>query len=150
MVALAPTGEATVVWETASDCGFSMSRLPGASSFRSQQNLGCAQYDGQTAPETLATDAHGNTLALWLKAGDPAMPGAHIHLHAAERPAGGSFDNGADIGDMGLDSYKHAACGLGDTALAVTQDGGLAFAVWLARTHETGGCTQVQATTLTR
>jgi hypothetical protein len=146
IVALAPTGEATVVWETA-DCGFSMSRLPGASSFGSKQNLGCDPYDGETVPETLAMDAHGNTLALWLNAGGPT---AHIYLHAAERPAGGRFDNGADIGDMGLDSDRHVYCGLGGVSLAVTPDGSLALASWQARPHETNTCTQVQAATLTR
>jgi hypothetical protein len=148
IVALAPTGEATVVWETY-DCGFSVSRLPGASSFGSKQNLGCDPYDGQTVPETLAMDAHGNTLALWLKADVETDP-VHIYLHAAERPAGGSFDTGTDIGDMGLDSYKHTYCGLGGVGLAVTPDGSLALAAWLARPQQTGTCTQVQATTSTR
>ena len=147
VLALAPTGEATVVWENSAGCGFSMSRLPGASSFSSQQSLGCGSY-GETVPEALSMDARGNALALWLKA-DNVYATGHIHLQAAQRPAGGSFDTGTDIADMGLDSYKHSACS-GDAQLAVTPDGTLALAVWLARPHEPGTCTQVQATTLTR
>jgi hypothetical protein len=147
MLALAPTGEATVVWHDRDSCLFSMSRLPGASSFGSHQTLGCGFY-GETVPEALAMDARGNALALWLKADNLNATG-HIHLHYARRPTGGSFDSGADIGDMGLDSYKHSGCS-GDAQLAVTPDGSLALAIWLARPHEPGSCTQVQATTLTR
>ena len=147
VLALAPTGEATVVWESRGGCGFSMSRLPGASSFSSQQSLGCGFY-GEAVPEALAMDARGNALALWLKADNLNATG-HIHLQAAERPAGGSFDTAADMGDIGLDSYKHSGCS-GDASLALAPDGGLALAVWLARPHQPGGCTQVQAATLTR
>lgn len=148
MLALAPTGEATVVWQTRDSCLYSMSRLPDSSSFGSQQTLACGSY-GETMPEALAMDAHGNTLALWLRSEPRPYSYGHLYLHAADRPAGGSFDNGSDIGDMGPDSYKHSACS-GDAKLAVAPDGTLALAVWRARTNETGGCTQVQATTLTR
>jgi hypothetical protein len=145
-LALAPTGEATVMWQNAGCCLFSMSRLPGASSFSSQQTLAPGSWE--TMPEKLAMDARGNTLALWLRA-DSQYGTGHIYLHAAQRPAGGSFDDGADIGDIGLDSYKHSACN-GEPSLAVTPDGDLALAVWLGRPHQPGVCTQVQAATLTR
>jgi hypothetical protein len=147
MLALSATGEATVVWHDRGGCLFSMSRLPGASSFSSPQTLACGSYGGNM-PEALAMDAHGNTLALWLNA-DNASPARHMLLHYAERPAGGSFDNGADISDMGIDSYKHSACS-GDARIAVTPDGTLALAIWAARPHEPGSCTQIQAATLAR
>jgi hypothetical protein len=145
-LALAPTGEATVMWENAGCCLFSMSRLPGASSFTSQQTL--ARGFGETVPEALAMDAGGNTLALWLRADSPYGTG-HLYLHAAQRPAVGSFDNGADIGGIGLDSYKHSACS-GEPSLAVTPNGRLALAVWLTRPRPTGACTAVEAAALMR
>jgi hypothetical protein len=94
-----------------------MSRQPGAFSFTSQQVL--APGFGQTVPSALAMDEGGDTFALWERSDQSS---GHLYLHAAQRPAGGSFDSGADIGDIGVDSYKQSAC-IGSPSLATTSDG---------------------------
>ena len=87
VLAMAPTGEAVVVWEDAPCCMFAMARRPGASSFSSPQTLSPGL--GQTVPEALAMDAHGNALALWARSD---KTDGHLCLHAAQRPAGGSLE----------------------------------------------------------
>jgi hypothetical protein len=121
-----------------------MSRRPGAPSFASEQVL--ARGIAETMPGTLAMDASGNTLALWTRLNKTDN---RLYVHAAQRAAGGSFDTGSDIGEIGQDSYKHYACS-GQPSLAVTPNGRLAIAVWLTRPDPNGVCTAVEAATLTR
>lgn len=144
VVAIARTGEATVMWGDDSCCLFSMSRRSDASSFESKQVLWRGIW--QTVPGALAMDSRGNTLALWTKL---LAANGRLYIHAAQRPAGAMFDSGSDIGDIGQDSYKHSACS-GQPSLTLTPDGRSALALWLARDHWAPNCTAVKAATLTR
>ena len=146
MPALAPTGEAVLMWHPGGCCLFAMSRRPGASSFSSRQTLDTSPDYGDAEPHALAVDANGNTFALWLRTA-AGLGYGELYLHAAQRPAGGSFDSGSDIGEIGDDSYKHSAC-QGYAALASTPDGH-AVAVWLVRTADPGRCTAIDAATFT-
>jgi hypothetical protein len=91
-------------------------------------------------------DAHGNALALWTRADEAS---GHLFIHAAQRPAGGSFGPGVDIGDVGEDSYKHSACS-GQPSLATSANGNLGVAVWLTRPPNGGQCAEVEAATFNR
>jgi hypothetical protein len=54
-----------------------------------------------------------------------------LYLDSARRPAGGRFDPGTHIDQIGDDRYKHLCCP-GDPSVATTAQG-TAVAVWLAR-----------------
>jgi hypothetical protein len=127
------------MWANDSCRLFAMSRRPSAHSFSSEQVLEHGTY--QSVPGALAMDADGNTLALRTQV---QAQTEELYMHAAQRPAGASFDGGRDLADIGPDSYKHSACS-GAPSLAVTPSGRLAFAVWLTRSHPNGGCTAVEA-----
>src|SRR5262249_36188127 len=98
-------------------------------------------------------DNHGNAVTLWTKStgnGFGNYFSDELFVHAAVRPAGGSFDPGSDLADIGPDAYKHSTCS--GPSLASAADGS-AVAVWLAPSNaqpaigngETSPCTSVKA-----
>jgi hypothetical protein len=144
-LALAPTGEGVVTWAAGDSAVYAMARLPGASAFTSEQLLAPASASGGfvNSEPVVGADVHGNALALWTRATGRGIGDGELYVHAAERPAGGSFDSGGDLADIGPDSYKHSACN-GGPAIATAADGS-AVAVWLAHPNSHGPCTTVEA-----
>jgi len=147
-VGLAPTGEAVLMSTNYKCCLFTFARSPNARSFTREQLLDFGEWTTIAGP--LGMDARGDTLALWARTDDAQ----ELHVHAAQRPAGGTFDSGSDLADAGPDSYKHAVCGA-PSAIAMEPSGD-AVAVWLARPKtlsSTGApflCSMVEAATFER
>jgi hypothetical protein len=143
-LALAPTGEAVATWAEPGCCLFAKTRRPGARTFASEQVLSLGHSNVLVG--SIATDARGDALALWTRAGDTD---GRLYVHAARRPAGGTFEDEGDLADVGPDSYKHSACG-SPSALATRPDGD-AVAVWLAHPEGPAStCTAVEAATFGR
>jgi hypothetical protein len=144
-LALAPTGEAVVMWAPPDGSLHAMARLPGAPSFTSEQVL--VPGDVRALEPAIGMDQQGNAVALWTKSTGNGFSGyfdAELYVDAAIRPAGGSFDAGSHLADMGPDGYKHSAsCG---ESVASAADGN-AIAVWVAGNGRTSRCTSVKAAT---
>jgi len=142
---LAPSGEAVVMWADDDCCLYASARSPGAPTFGREQALsGGPNLAGSKVLPAIGFDRRGNAIALWTRATN-----GRLYVHAAQRPAGGSFDSGSDIGVIGDDCYKHICCP-GDPAVAVGAEGN-AIAVWGARLNPLDAtCTTVDAATFER
>jgi hypothetical protein len=145
-LALAATGEA-VVMSADECCLYALARRPGTRLFTLRQVI--AQGPGEGGANVLPAigfDRRGDALALWTRS--DATSG-RLYVHAAQRPAGGGFDNGSDVGEIGGDCYKHLCCS-GAPAIAVGANGS-GVAVWLARPNLLAPtCTTVEAATFRR
>jgi hypothetical protein len=149
-VGIAPSGEAVLLSTDYKCCLYTAAKSAGASSFSAKQTLDSGIWTAATGP--LSMDTHGDTLALWSRVNETTNGHIYgdVYAHASQRPTGGTFDSGTDIGRIGPYDDKFSGCGAAPD-LAASPDGRLALAVWGARTDEFAGpCTAIEAATFTR